>query len=206
MAYSSIVLPACLQLLYFRYQIFFLAGEANFMRNTCWKYPQLIMKVFISSYHLATALTRYPPIIWNLLCSDHLFASAILLYHSNHLLGSSASVPPNSVGLTWFDSLSTWFAPKFAPANAFTNAATFGSNPLAFPPGGGLKPPPSPPPNPGDGRGGSGGGLLLLLFSEGGLLLLFSGGGLLLFPKAPNPPIGFAPIVPKCRKYPPPIF
>ncbi len=82
--------------------------------------------------------------IWNLLCSDHLLASAILLYHSNHSLGSSASVPPNSVGLTWFDSLSTWFTPKFAPANAFISAVTFGSNPPAFPPGGGLKPPPNP--------------------------------------------------------------
>ena len=83
--------------------------------------------------------------IWNLLCSDHLLASAILLYHSNHSLGSSASVPPNSVGLTWFDSLSTWFTPKFAPANAFINAVTFRSNPpgdrflLLF--GGGLNPP-----------------------------------------------------------------
>src|SRR6266498_3826386 len=124
--------------------------------------------------------------IWNLLCSDYLLASAILLYHSNHSLGSSASVPPNSVSLTWFDSLSTWFTPKFAPANAFISAVTFGSNPSAFPPGGGLKPPPNPPPNPGGGNGG------------GGLLLLF--------PKAPNPPIGFAPTVPKCWKYPPPVF
>src|SRR6266542_1306509 len=136
--------------------------------------------------------------IWNLLCSDHLLASAILLYRSNHSLGSSASVPPNSVGLTWFDSLSTWFTPRFAPVNAFTSAATFGSNPPAFPPGGGLKPPPNPPPNPGGGNGGNGGGLLLLLFPGGGLLLLL--------PKAPNPPIGFAPIVPKCGKCPPPVF
>src|SRR6266498_3649401 len=140
--------------------------------------------------------------IWNLLCSDHLLASAILLYHSNHSLGSSASVPPNSVSLTWFDSLSTWFTPKFAPTNAFTNAVTFGSNPLAFPPGGGLKPPPNPPPNPGGGNGGNGGGssdgLLLLLLPRGRLVLLF--------PKAPNPLIGFAPTVPKCGKYPPPVF
>src|SRR6266542_4750609 len=78
-AYSSIVLPAYLQLLYFKYQVFFLAGEANFMRNTCWKYPQLVMKVFILSYHLAAAPIRYPSIILNLLCSDYLFASAILL-------------------------------------------------------------------------------------------------------------------------------
>src|SRR6266542_4571298 len=107
MAYLSMVLSACLQLLYFKYQVFFLAGEANFMRNTCWKYPQLVIKVFISSYHLAAAPTRYPPIIWNLLCSDYLFASAILLYRSKHSLVSSASVPPNSISLTWFDSLST---------------------------------------------------------------------------------------------------
>src|SRR6266498_3629136 len=100
MAYSSIVLSACLQLLYFKYQVFFLVGEANFVRNTCWKYLQLVMKVFISSYHLAAAFTRYPSIIWNLLCSDHLFALAILLYHSNYSLGSSASIPSNSVSLT----------------------------------------------------------------------------------------------------------
>src|SRR6266540_6305329 len=109
--------------------------------------------------------------IWNLLCSDYLLASAILLYRSNHSLGSSASVLPNSVGLTWFDSLSTWFTPRFAPDSAFTNTATFGSNPPAFPPGSGLKPPPNPPPNPGDGSGGSGGRLLLLLFPGGRLLL-----------------------------------
>src|SRR6266540_2182731 len=139
--------------------------------------------------------------IWNLLCSDHLLASAILLYRSNHLLGSSASVPPNSVSLTWFDSLSIWFIPRFTPVSAFTNATTFESNPLAFPPSGELKPPPSPLPNPGgdssdNGDGDS--GLLLLLLPGGGLLLLF--------PKAPNPPIGFAPTVPKCGKYPPPVF
>src|SRR6266540_906477 len=131
--------------------------------------------------------------IWNLLCSDHLFASAILLYCSNHSLGSSASVPPNSVSLTWFDSLSTWFTPRFAPDSMFTNAATFGSSPSAFPPGGGLKPPPNPPPNPGGGRGGNGG-------SDGGRLLL------LLFSKASNSPIGFDPTVPKCGKYPPLVF
>src|SRR6266498_5470604 len=149
MAFRSIVLSACLQLLYFKYQIFFLASEANFVRNTCWKYPQLIMKVFISSYHLAATSTRYPPMIWNLLCSDHLLASVILLYHSNHSLGSSASVPPNFVGLTWFDSLSTWFTPRFTPVSAFTNAAIFRSNLPAFPSGGRLKPPPSSPPNSG---------------------------------------------------------
>ncbi len=164
--------------------------------------------------------------IWNLLCLDHLFTSAILLYHSNHSLGSSASVSPNSVSLTWFASLSIWFIPRFALVSAFTNAATFGFNPSAFPPGGGLKPPPSPPSNPDSDNGGGNGSLLLLLFPGGGLLLLFSkapnpsdGSGdglllllflggrlLLLFPKALNPPSGFAPIVPKCEKCPPPVF
>src|SRR6266540_5158361 len=192
-AYSSIVLSACLQLLYFKYQVFFLASKANFVRNTCWKYPQLVMKVFISSYHLAAAPTRYPPMIWNLLCSDHLFASAILLYHSNHSLRSFASVPLNSVSLTWFDSLSTWFTPRFISVSAFTSAAIFGSNLLTFPPGSRLKSPPNPPPNPDGGNGDSGGGLLLLLFPRGGLLLL-------LFPKASNPLIGFAPTVSKYEK------
>ena len=86
---------------------------------------------------------------------------------------------------------------KFAPAKAFTNAATFGSNPPAFPPGGRLKPPPKPPPNPGGSSGGN---------SDGLLLLLFPGDGLLLFPKAPNPLIRFAPTVSKCEKYPPSVF
>ena len=36
--------------------------------------------------------------------------------------------------------------------------------------------------------------------------MLFPGGGLLLFPKAPNPPIRFAPTVPKCGKYLSPVF
>jgi len=58
--------------------------------------------------------------------------------------------------------------------------------------------PPSPSPNPGSGSSGNSGGLLLLLFPGGRLLLLF--------PKAPNPLIGFAPTVPKCGKYPPPVF
>src|SRR6266511_2536301 len=158
MAYSSIIFPACLQLLYFKYQVFFLAGETNFVRNTCWKYPQLVIKVFISSYHLAAAPTRYPPIIWNLLCSDYLFASAILLYRSSHSLGSSASVPPNSISLTWFDSLSTLFTPKFTTANTFINTVTFGSNPPAFPLGGGLKPPSNPLPHSGGVSGGNSGG------------------------------------------------
>jgi len=67
----------------------------------------------------------------------------------------------------------------------FTSAATLESSPPRFPSDGRLNPSPNPPPNPGDSNGS--GGLLLLLFS---------------LPKVPNPPNGFAPIVPKCEKYP----
>ncbi len=139
--------------------------------------------------------------IWNLLCSDYLFVSAILLYHSNHSLESSASIPPNSIGLTWFDSLLTWLIPRLASVKAFTSAATFGFNPPAFSSGGGLKPFSNPSPNPG---GRNGDGLLLLLFSGGGLLLPL--------PKAPNPPLNpdgelKSPLmVPKYRKCFPPVF
>ena len=163
MAYSSMVRPACLQLLYFKYQVFFLASEANFVRNTCWKYPQLVMKIFISSYHLAAASTRYPPIIWNLLYLNYLFASVILLYCSNHSLGSFTFISSNSVSFIWFDFLSIWFILRFAPVNTFTKAAMFRSNPLAFPSDGRLKPFPRPLLNLGGGI--SGGRLLLLLFS-----------------------------------------
>src|SRR6266498_3468072 len=96
------------------------------------------------------------------------------------------------------DSLSIWFIPRFALVSVFTNAVIFGSNPLAFPPSGGLKPPPNPPPNPGGDNGGDSGRLLLLLFPENVLLLLF--------PKASNLSTGFAPIVPKCEKCSPPMF
>src|SRR6266540_6161408 len=96
-----------------------------------------------------------------------------------------------------FDSLSTWFIPRFAPASTFTNAATFGSNPPAFPPSGGLKPLPVPSPNSGGDNGG-GNRLLLLLFPEGGLLLPP--------PKVSNSLNRFAPIVPKCGKCPPLVF
>ncbi len=78
MAYSSIVHLTCLQLLYFKYYVFFLTGKINFVRNTYWKYPQLVMKIFISSYHLAAIPIRYPFMIWNLLYSDYLFAFVIL--------------------------------------------------------------------------------------------------------------------------------
>ncbi len=77
----------------------------------------------------------------------------------------------------------------------FTSAVTFGSIPLAFSPGGGLK----SLLNPSDDNGSSDGGrLLLLLFSEGRLLLLF--------PKAPNFSIEFASMILKCKKCFPLVF
>src|SRR6266542_3527062 len=162
------VLPACLQFLYLRYQVFFLTGEANFCKNACWNPLQLPIQPFISSYHLTAAPTRYPPIIWKRLYSVHIFASAIRLNLSNHSFGSSVSVPPNSPGFTKLLSLGAYPPPIFIPVKAFTKAATFGSNPpgwlifagLPPPPGGppggppGFpppKPPPNPPPNPGSG-------------------------------------------------------
>src|SRR6266498_3663862 len=98
-AYASMVLPVCLQFLYLRYQVFFLAGEANFIKNACWNPPQLPIHPFTSSYHLAAIPTRYPPIIWNRRYSVHIFALAIRLNLSNHSFRSSVSVPPNSAGL-----------------------------------------------------------------------------------------------------------
>ncbi len=98
-----------------------------------------------------------------------MFASAIWLNLSNHSFGSSVSVPPNSPDFTKLPSLGAYPPPIFIPVKAFTNAATFGSNPLGLlmfaglpPPSGGPpgppggppgfpppKPPPNPPPNPG---------------------------------------------------------
>src|SRR6266498_2750901 len=102
-----------------------------------------------------------------------MFASAIRLNLSNHSFGSSVSVPPNSPGFTKLPSLGAYPPPIFIPVKAFTNAATFGSNPpgLLFPglppPSGGppgppgsspgfppLKPPSNPPPNPPPNPGG----------------------------------------------------
>src|SRR6266542_3563274 len=163
------VLPACLQFLYLRYQVFFLAGEANFCKNACWNPPQLSIQPFTSSYYLAAAPTRYPPIIWKRLYSVHMFASAIRLNLSNYSFGSSVSVPPNSPSFTKLPSLGAYPPPIFIPVKAFTKTATFGSNPprlLLFPrfppppggppgpPGGSPGfppgfPPPKPPPNPG---------------------------------------------------------
>src|SRR6266540_2150017 len=143
------VLSACLQFLYLRYQVFFLASEANFCKNACWNPTQLLIQPFTSSYHLAAAPTRYPPIIWNRLYSVHMFASAIRLNLSNHSFGSSVSVPPNSPGFTKLPSLGAYPPPIFIPVKAFTSAATFGSNPpgliLPPPPGGPPGPPGSPP-------------------------------------------------------------
>src|SRR6266540_3408604 len=140
------VLPACLQFLYLRYQVFFLADEANFIKNACWNPSQLPIQPFTSSYHLAAALTKYPPMIWNHLYSVHMFASAIRLNLSNHSFGSSVSIPPNSPGFTKLPSLGTYPPPIFIPVKAFTKAATFGSNPPGCPPG---FPPLKPLPNPG---------------------------------------------------------
>src|ERR1044071_3719197 len=144
MEYSSIVLPACLQALYFIYQVFRLVAEANFPKNMD-SNPNgpshAITRCFTVSYHFAAAPGRYPPTIWNRLIAFHLFASAILLYLSSQSFGSSASVPANSVGLIRDNSLSGMFPPTAAPAsqfippNAATNAATFGSNPPVFPDG-----------------------------------------------------------------------
>src|SRR6266540_2721073 len=162
------VLPDCLQFLYLRYQVFFLAGEVNFIKKACWNPPQLLIQPFTSSYHLAAAPTRYPPIIWKRLYSVHIFASAIRLNLSNHSFRSSVSVPPNSPGFTKLPSLGAYPPPIFIPVKAFTNAATFGSNPPGLPPPGSPpgppggpprfppvfsppKPPPNPPPNPGGG-------------------------------------------------------
>src|SRR6266542_1468782 len=146
------VLPACLQFLYLRYQVFFLTGEANFCKNACWNPLQLPIQPFISSYHLAAAPTRYPPIIWKRLYSVHIFASAIRLNLSNHSFGSSVSVPPNSPDFTKLPSLGAYPPSIFIPVKAFTSAATFGSVPPGGPPG--FPPgftPPKPPPNPGGG-------------------------------------------------------
>src|SRR6266540_6447615 len=147
------VLPACLQFLYLRYQVFFLTGEANFCKNACWNPPQLPIQAFTSSYHLAAAPTRYPPIIWNRQYSVHIFASAIRLNLFNHSFEFSVSVPPNSAVFTKLPSLDVYPPPIFIPIKAFTKAATFGSNPpglmfpgLPPPPDGPLGPPPSGPP------------------------------------------------------------
>src|SRR6266540_1332457 len=141
------VLSACLQFLYLRYQVFFLAGEANFCKNAYWNPPQLPIQPFTSSYYLAATPTRYPPIIWKRRYSVHIFASAIRLNLSNHSFGSSVSVPPNSPGFTKLPSLGAYPPPIFIPVKAFTKAATFGSNPpeLLFP---GLSPPSGGPPGP----------------------------------------------------------
>ncbi len=85
--------------------------------------------------------------IWKHLYSVHIFASAIRLNLSNYSFGSSVSVPPNSAGFTKLPALGAYPLLIFIPVKAFTNAATFGSNPprLLFP---GLSSPPDGPPGP----------------------------------------------------------
>src|ERR1043165_7061747 len=110
------------------YQVFLLVADANFDKkafsnpNGPFHAPS---KFLTESYHFAAAPVRYPPTIWNLLIAFHLFASAILLYLSSQSLGSSASVPANSVGLMSDSSLSARFpvvtppvAPQFIPPSA----------------------------------------------------------------------------------------
>src|SRR6266542_5211462 len=138
-------LPACLQFLYLRYQVFFLAGKANFIRNACLNPPQLPIQPFTSLYHLAAAPTRYPPIIWKRRYSVHMFASAIRLNLSNHSFGFSVSVSPNSPDFTKLPSLDAYPPPIFIPVKAFTRAATFGSNPPGLLIFSGFSPPGSPP-------------------------------------------------------------
>src|ERR1043165_6165266 len=108
------VLPACLQALYFIYQVFLLVAEANFPRNID-SNPNgpshAVTRFFTVSYHFAAAPVRYPPTIWNRLIAFHLFASAILLYLSSQSFGSSDSVPANSVGLISDNFLSGMFPP-----------------------------------------------------------------------------------------------
>src|ERR1043165_9935375 len=136
------VLPDCLQALYFIYQVFLLVADANFPKNIDSNPngpPHAVTKFFTVSYHFAATLVRYPPTIWNRLIAFHLFASAILLYLSSQSFGSSDSVFANSVGLISDSSLSGMFpaavppVPQFIPPKAATSAATFGSNPLVFP-------------------------------------------------------------------------
>src|ERR1043165_7462241 len=103
------VLPACLQSLYFIYQVFLLVAEANFPKNMN-SNPNgpfhAITRCFTVSYHFVAAPVRYPPTIWNRLIAFHLFVSAILLYLSNQSFGSSNPIPANSIGLISDSSLS----------------------------------------------------------------------------------------------------
>src|ERR1043165_5297976 len=116
------ILLACLQALYFIYQVFLLVANANFPRkiDSNPNSPSYaVTRCFTVSYHLTAAPVRYPPTIWNRLIALHLFASAILLYLSSQSFGSSASVPANSVGLIRDNSLSGMFPPTAAPASQF---------------------------------------------------------------------------------------
>src|ERR1043165_4047258 len=116
------VLPDCLQALYFIYQVFLLVADANFPKNIDSNPngpPHAVTKFFTVSYHFAAAPVRYSPTIWNRLIAFHLFASAIRLYLSSQSLGSSASVPANSVGLISDNSLSGRFPVAAPPVSQF---------------------------------------------------------------------------------------
>jgi len=82
---------------------------------------------------------------------------------------------------------------RFALVKAFTNAATFRSNPSVFSLDSELNPPSNFDGGNDDNR------LLLLLFPKGGLLLLFP-------QKVLNPPNEFVSIVLKYEKCSPPVF
>src|ERR1044072_3986254 len=117
------VFPACLQALYFIYQVFLLVADANFPKNMDSnpnRPSHAVPRCFTVSYHFAAAPIKYLPTIWNRLIALHLFASAILLYLSSQSFGSSVSVPTNSVGRISDNSLSDTFpptvpAPQFIP-------------------------------------------------------------------------------------------
>src|ERR1044072_6535097 len=108
-----IVLPACLQALYFIYHVFLLVAEVNFLKNMD-SNPNgpfhAVTRCFTESYHLVAAPVRYPPTIWNVLIAFHLFTSAILLYLSSQSFGSSVSVLANSISHTSDSSLSMWIS------------------------------------------------------------------------------------------------
>jgi len=147
-----------------------------------------MMKVLISSYHLTATSTKYPPMIWNLLYSNHLFVLVILLYHSNYSLGFSAFISLNFISFTWFDFLFIWFNLRFASIKAFTWVTTLGFNFLIFSLGGGLNP-------------------FLNLNNSSELLLLFLRGRLLLPPlKVSNPLNGLYPMMLKYEKCSLPIL
>src|SRR5687767_15454577 len=99
MAYLSTVLPFCLILLYFAYQVFLRVGDAYFVRNAFSNDLHMFKVIRTTSSHIAAAPLRYPPTIYAFRLSFQLFVKAIRLNLSNHSCGSSSSVPSNSSGL-----------------------------------------------------------------------------------------------------------